>query len=623
MKKTWARVRPIACFGYIALVLAGCVLPRAALAQAPPACPQRPDPSWTRTEAWLFSQICAGQVGDLENLDAAALSLTAPAPWPPDRTISAAFITEMLSDPRYRLTVSSNPIVILNARVTDPVVIGNATLQNKLFIGSSRFDSSLEIDDANSTQGLVLQDDNLAGPLVISRSGFEYLTLNGISGPGMKVTNDVFADNVQLSDVGFAGPVAIIDTKIGGDLALVPARPGTRDHFQNMAILGTTVAGTTAISNAAFDGEFEGGRDSFGGGLSIDDAIFSQTAFFDDTDFGKLVDVEDSAFATDLRFVTSKFESELNVSHVNLCLAGKACELFLVDANFGGKVTIDHLRINGDVNADGAAASGALELTNDSDAQHPLAVTMMDATIARDLTIGKTRLSELQLANTNISGTLQFLDAPGTAWSGTGWLGLSGATIGVLSNASWDWPASMYLEGMRFGLIGLRRADLDAGCINGNWSLWLRGAAYSPEPYRQLAKYLSDSGDAHAATCVLETSQTRALSTMSPLKRILYWTYGQVAGFGYAPERAFWFAAGFVLLGVLVLKLTGQGERNQMPVGLFFSFSELIPLVSLDKKFDDVALTGFARWYFYAHKIIGYVIALFIAAALSGLSNRS
>lgn len=74
---------------------------------------------------------------------------------------------------------------------------------------------------------------------------------------------------------------------------------------------------------------------------------------------------------------------------------------------------------------------------------------------------------------------------------------------------------------------------------------------------------------------------------------------------------------------MIVLRATGEGKKHNMPIGLFYSFSQLIPLVSLDKKFDDIELTGITRWYFYIHKIVGYIIAIFIGAALSGLSNKN
>jgi uncharacterized membrane protein YhaH (DUF805 family) len=122
---------------------------------------------------------------------------------------------------------------------------------------------------------------------------------------------------------------------------------------------------------------------------------------------------------------------------------------------------------------------------------------------------------------------------------------------------------------------------------------------------------------------VLQTGETRSLRQMRPLRRVIYWTYGKVAGFGYAPEQAFYFVALFVIIGMLVLRLTGEGKRHGIPIGLFYSLSQLVPLVSLDKRFDDIELTGAARYYFYLHKIVGWVIVGFLTAALTSLSSKS
>jgi hypothetical protein len=140
---------------------------------------------------------------------------------------------------------------------------------------------------------------------------------------------------------------------------------------------------------------------------------------------------------------------------------------------------------------------------------------------------------------------------------------------------------------------------------------------------RRIAQYPPRSLESDQATCVREASVAVTIPQKPWLQKIFFWAYGKVAGFGYAPEQAFYYAAAFVLIGMIVLRATGEGKKHNMPIGLFYSFSQLIPLVSLDKKFDDIELTGITRWYFYIHKIVGYIIAIFIGAALSGLSNKN
>jgi hypothetical protein len=51
------------------------------------------------------------------------------------------------------------------------------------------------------------------------------------------------------------------------------------------------------------------------------------------------------------------------------------------------------------------------------------------------------------------------------------------------------------------------------------------------------------------------------------------------------------------------------------------SFDMLIPVVTLRKADEDLRLEGWARYYFYVHRIIGFALASFLVAALSGLTK--
>jgi hypothetical protein len=75
------------------------------------------------------------------------------------------------------------------------------------------------------------------------------------------------------------------------------------------------------------------------------------------------------------------------------------------------------------------------------------------------------------------------------------------------------------------------------------------------------------------------------------------------------------------LLGVVVLKVSGEGPRNRMPVGASYSFDMLLPIVQLRPKHYDIDLAGWPRYYFYVHKIVGWALASFLVAGLAGLTK--
>jgi len=99
---------------------------------------------------------------------------------------------------------------------------------------------------------------------------------------------------------------------------------------------------------------------------------------------------------------------------------------------------------------------------------------------------------------------------------------------------------------------------------------------------------------------------------------LLKWTIGY--GLGGRYFRCLWWVAGFTTLGVGVLLLAGSGMSPGEKI--IYSFQKLLPFAALEK-FDSVGLGEPAKWYFYAQRLVGYVLAAFLAAGLAGLTQKS
>ena len=94
-----------------------------------------------------------------------------------------------------------------------------------------------------------------------------------------------------------------------------------------------------------------------------------------------------------------------------------------------------------------------------------------------------------------------------------------------------------------------------------------------------------------------------------------------VIGYGYYPQRSIYWAIGLVIMGAIVLRVSGEGPRNGMPFGLAYSFDTLLPIIKLRDRHYQIDLKTWARYYFYGHKIMGFVLASFLIAGLSGLTK--
>jgi hypothetical protein len=78
---------------------------------------------------------------------------------------------------------------------------------------------------------------------------------------------------------------------------------------------------------------------------------------------------------------------------------------------------------------------------------------------------------------------------------------------------------------------------------------------------------------------------------------------------------------GLVILGAIVLRISGEGPKHGLPVGLSYSFDMLLPVIKLRDAHYQIDLVGWPRYYFYAHKIAGFVLASFLVAGISGLTK--
>jgi hypothetical protein len=58
-----------------------------------------------------------------------------------------------------------------------------------------------------------------------------------------------------------------------------------------------------------------------------------------------------------------------------------------------------------------------------------------------------------------------------------------------------------------------------------------------------------------------------------------------------------------------------------LPVGISYSFDMLLPVIKLRDAHYQIDLAGWPRYYFYVHKVAGFVLASFLVAGISGLTK--
>jgi hypothetical protein len=193
------------------------------------------------------------------------------------------------------------------------------------------------------------------------------------------------------------------------------------------------------------------------------------------------------------------------------------------------------------------------------------------------------------------------------------------------SNCPDTWPEHLELTGFIYQQLNSfdanKQSDMAARPTSW-WIDWLgRQQVYSPQPYEYLASTLLKVGYKDKAEDILYAGKNRELENTSFPGNIKLWMERVLIGYGYRTRYAAMWAAGFIVLGAIVLHRSGEGPRNRMPYGVAFSFDMLLPVVKLRDYHYSIDLKGWARYYFYFHKLMGYVLASFLIAGLTGLTK--
>jgi hypothetical protein len=206
------------------------------------------------------------------------------------------------------------------------------------------------------------------------------------------------------------------------------------------------------------------------------------------------------------------------------------------------------------------------------------------------------------------------------------------------------WPPELDLDG--FTYRGFGRSDVDAATRGSEWfGNWLaKDNPYSPQPYEQLAGVLREMGHGEEANDVLFAGRERARERACADGHYGTWlglsalqlTIGYGYGWGYF--RSLSWVAFFVALGSVICVWSRYGPPWRRRTWHFawragsrkwrfvfdtctYSLDQLLPIVELSKHHDDVHLKVGAKYYFYFHKIMGFVLASFLVAGLAGLTK--
>jgi hypothetical protein len=189
-------------------------------------------------------------------------------------------------------------------------------------------------------------------------------------------------------------------------------------------------------------------------------------------------------------------------------------------------------------------------------------VRLPSAEIGADLECTDGTLTKLDARSATVRGDFWWWglkDAAGTE------MNLENASVGSIGDDDDEkhWPKRLVLDGFVYGRISKGPTDAESRLR------WLaRQDPFTPQPYRQLAKVLRETGDDQGARRVLHEMERvrRQQRAPGPFVRIWGWLLRWTIGYGYYPLRAFVWLLGLAILGTFLFNY-GSRAGVLVPTG--------------------------------------------------------
>jgi hypothetical protein len=617
---------------------------------------------WTPQEKFVWERVAAGEIADFNSAAGYGGNLDprTPEAWPDNRVLRSAFLeTILLKDP-YRGSLKRRGVTIAGARFTEAIDLEGAELGHRLALAICLIEKGADLRRLMSKYPINLSGSKFVGTLLTSGLDLDadllmrscefaevdltvghiggQLTLDGskVTGTldmsGLDVDQHLFMRNkgefteVQLANVHIGGQVNLTDSKVAGMLNMNALHVeqhlimSGKAEFAEVDLTGARIGGALSLIGSRVTGK-----------LNMNSLRVEQSLLMSGKAEFAEVELMDAHIGTHLDLNGSKVTGKLDMSslHVeqSLVMSGKAefADIDLMGADIGGQLDLVESTVKGTLNCDSIDVGLIVLLARRATFLGP--ISLIFAKIGQTLELaGGTFGNQVDITGARIGSELRLGSArhPPAIWHAGAALILHNASVDTIQDLPKAWPGRLDLNGFNYQRLGGMSATKKDSMLERSldwFEKWLgKQERYAAQPYERLAICLKNNGKSEMATAIRYAGSERERTESSGCLRYIWLTIFKCSvGYGYRPWWALGWAAALVLVGAAVLHYSGEGSRNHMPYGLAYSFDMLLPIVKLRDWHYKVDLAGSARYYFYFHKIMGYLLASFLIAGLSGL----
>lgn len=313
---------------------------------------------------------------------------------------------------------------------------------------------------------------------------------------------------------------------------------------------------------------------------------------------------------------------------------GEFTEVELIGAKIGGQLSLTQAKCSGKLEMERLIIKSDLIMKYSVFCQK---VSIVLAKIDGNLYLSGAKLNSVDLSGTSITGDL-VLGTPSENkpdWQSGSKLSLRNVHVGAVQDGTDKdkaWPDSLDLDGFVYsrlggaisgepGSIALREVEW----FKNKWlPIGIGPKKFKRQPYHQLAKVLREMGDSEKSNDILYACKEQERGNAKSYRWVGLTFLKLSIGYGYGYRyffSLFWVLL-FTILGFCVIQATENAGKYSLGKQIFISLDLLLPFIELDKSFENIPLCNWQQYYFYFHKLMGFILGSFVLAGLSGITKK-
>jgi hypothetical protein len=501
------------------------------------------------------------------------------------------------------------------SKVHDSITMNNIYIGNSLYMSDNAEFKNVHLNAAKINGDLTMMGSKFRGELNMHSLEVggnlrleDKATYKDIDLFGAKVGKSLIMDNST-----FVGMLNMGVIKVGNTLTMKNAKFGTVDigsaEVENNIIMdGSTFEGKLNLQNLVVGGTLYMSR------LNNSPALYSSISL-NGARIGNDIIMKGAVVTDAMMMDTATIER-----HVKF-VEGSYALLDMKYTKIGGLLSTEGSMIE-KFNAPYLKSGNTLYL-RETFFKQP--VNLVFASVASTILFNGSTITSLDLSGANIGDEVSFgLKENAVHWEGDSTLFLQNTltkNLGGIPNAK-----KQKLGGFQYTALGGVSFNQDAEIVeNINTQVfidWLKkDETFQQQSYLQLAQVIKSAGYEAKGNEILYAGKERERTLADGMSWFRLTAINYTTGYGYHYFYSVFWIASMVVLGMIVLRFSGEGIRNKMPYGIAYSLDMLLPIIHLRSRHYEIDLSGYARYYFYFHIFMGYVLASFLLAGLSGITK--